>query len=352
MLLNIDCDNEVILTDLICQSRFSTIFAGNFRGKPVAVKRVDFERLHESIKYTSTKDALEKLHFPDCHENVLNLIHISYKDGMWYYFISFRMKNWNISFSCFRNFVTEKCDGSLNDYFEKLPRNDVKVLPCTISCVVQIAHGLSWLHAKDRVHGDIKPENILILKNDGEWKYKIGLPGVTEFVEGETERFLNNKSQPMMSPEVMKGEKPTKESDCFSSGILFFFIATNGKHPCGLRPDQFTKIEMMERNFNFACKLKTCLFSFHFFWFAFVFSVGFMWPEESKNQTHHRKSDKTWEIWEDGNVNCELWAFNMKIHEANLRSFWCSCLAWIQKDSTWIVDKRLFHECQHVISWI
>lgn len=76
MLLNIDCDNEVISTDVICQSRFSKIFAGNFRGKPVAVKRVDFERLHESIKYTSTKDALEKLHFPDCHENVLNLTHI------------------------------------------------------------------------------------------------------------------------------------------------------------------------------------------------------------------------------------------------------------------------------------
>ena len=167
----------------------------------------------------------------------------------------------------------ERCCGSLFDHFEK--RVEI-VLPSHIDGFFQLADGLNSYHLQGEVHGDIKPENILISNENGTLKYKIGLIGVTRYEQYKIDKFPasqwkdGKQSELMKAPELLgTHSNPTQSSDCFSLGIVLHKIITNGKNPFqGVKMEDggegLLDINLIKGVFKLEGDFFCCSFSFHF----------------------------------------------------------------------------------------
>ena len=122
--------------------------------------------------------------------------------------------------------VMELVEGSSLAALGKTPAALEKVL----AIGSQIAHAMAAAHEHGIVHGDIKPENIM-LRHDGYIKvldfglaHRVIAAGVSaaQPAFGGTMRY--------MSPEQARGESLTPASDIFSFGLVLFELAA-GRHP-------------------------------------------------------------------------------------------------------------------------
>lgn len=135
-------------------------------------------------------------------------------------------------FSIYQNqpfLVMPYCEkGSLASYVGKI-QDEIDVW----KCIRDIAGGLEYLHGKDIVHRDIKPNNILLADN--------GLCMITDFGESETikttlrrlsTRNHSNKggSIPYMAPERFEGASSVKASDIYALGVSLYELL-EGKLP-------------------------------------------------------------------------------------------------------------------------
>lgn len=109
-----------------------------------------------------------------------------------------------------------------------------KGLP-TKSELVNFAIGLldavSMLHARDLIHRDIKPDNVML--RNGEWAKPVLIDfGLSRPVSGGTMTLYPQRvgSVPWMSPEQLQGNKARKAADLWACGIILFSLAT-GRHP-------------------------------------------------------------------------------------------------------------------------
>ncbi len=92
----------------------------------------------------------------------------------------------------------------------------------------QMARGLAAAHAESIVHGDIKPENVMI-RGDGYIKIlDFGISRQNAAQAGAD--GLPAGTVGYMSPEQVRGEALTPASDLFSLGVALLELAT-GKHP-------------------------------------------------------------------------------------------------------------------------
>ena len=91
-----------------------------------------------------------------------------------------------------------------------------------ISLATDIAIGLAALHHHGIIHGDIKPENILIFKNEEQCKAKIADFGHS-LLDNGVERYLPGGTQAYAAPE-WKCCAPTnllRQTDIYSYGLVF-----------------------------------------------------------------------------------------------------------------------------------
>ncbi len=93
----------------------------------------------------------------------------------------------------------------------------------------QTAHALTTAHAHGIVHGDIKPENILV-RPDGYVKVlDFGLARQVAADDRSSAYGLTTGTLRYMSPEQVRGEPLTPASDIFSFGLVLYELAT-GQH--------------------------------------------------------------------------------------------------------------------------
>jgi serine/threonine-protein kinase len=93
---------------------------------------------------------------------------------------------------------------------------------------IQICRGLSYSHANEIVHRDIKPQNIRIVGNG---KVKIMDFGIARSLTSTMTTTGAVIGTPFyMSPEQIQGRHVDKRSDIFSFGVLFYELLT-GKKP-------------------------------------------------------------------------------------------------------------------------
>lgn len=94
---------------------------------------------------------------------------------------------------------------------------------------LQLLQGLSAIHEKYIVHGDLKPGNALIKKNGG-----VGICdfGRSIIYDNRTESTVKPGTYVYSSPESLT-ESPhdTRKSDVFSMGCILHFILNGEKHP-------------------------------------------------------------------------------------------------------------------------
>lgn len=111
-----------------------------------------------------------------------------------------------------------------------------------VQLLLGIAKGLEYLHSRNPpvVHGDIKPENILLSDQGEPLLTDFGLSAILEDEMMYSASRSMGGSTPWMSPECMLGEPGSRQSDVYSFGNLAFTIMTRTLPHAGLTPNQIT----------------------------------------------------------------------------------------------------------------
>jgi serine/threonine protein kinase len=120
-----------------------------------------------------------------------------------------------------RYLVTDYCEGgSLRNLLES---GRQIALVEVLQPILDILSGLDYIHEHQVVHGDIKPENILLQPNPQGWIAKISDFGIAKF-EREIARGMGlggTGSPAYMAPECFYG-KSTQASDLYAVGVILF----------------------------------------------------------------------------------------------------------------------------------
>ena len=122
--------------------------------------------------------------------------------------------------------VMELIDGiTLKQYMEKKGRLNWRE---TVHFATNIAKALEHAHSRGLVHRDIKPHNVMVLKNGS---VKVADFGIARLMENETTMTKEALgSVHYISPEQAKGGRVDNRSDLYSLGVVMYEMIT-GKTP-------------------------------------------------------------------------------------------------------------------------
>ncbi len=177
------------------------------KNRPVAVKMLKDEiaRDTQAVKrFINESKAVAML----SHPNIVNIFDVSVKDNLKY-------------------IVMELVDGiTLKNYMIKKGALSFKEV---ISITEQILRALEHAHAKGIVHRDIKPQNIMLLKNGS---IKVTDFGIAKLPDAETVTMTDKAIGTVfyISPEQASGRQIDHRSDLYSLGATMYEMAT-GKLP-------------------------------------------------------------------------------------------------------------------------
>ncbi|KAI0385654.1 hypothetical protein F5Y04DRAFT_154210 [Hypomontagnella monticulosa] len=244
-------------------SNGTIVFAGKFHGRDVAVKRMLTQ--FWDIATQETQLLLESDH----HPNVIRYFAMSKNDSFLY-------------------IALELCQASLSDIIEKpamyrdLAQAGEMDLPRVL---LQIAHGLGFLHDLRIVHRDLKPQNILVtMGRDGKPRLLVSDFGLCKKLEGGQSSFgattahaagtsgwrapellldddaresstmsiasTHSDSSQLVSADVMPNRRATRSIDIFSLGLVFFYVLTKGLHPFDCGDRYMREVNIRKGQFN------------------------------------------------------------------------------------------------------
>ncbi len=172
--------------------------------------------------------------------------------------------------------MLELCAATLAQYLVK--DYNGPELPLDDLVLYQIANGLHYIHSRNLVHRDVKPDNILIsmttpvqmkLSDFGFVKKtshrgtfeQSGLKGTEKWMAPEILELVikMEESRDSTSEELPHG---TIQSDTFAAGCVFFYFLTRGKHPFGNSyqiPGNILKNKPIELNKHNQSKYLICI---------------------------------------------------------------------------------------------
>lgn len=136
------------------------------------------------------------------HPNIVNVYDVGEDNGIYY-------------------IVMELVEGiTLKEYIQKKGR----LLPeQAIDFSIQIAQGLEVAHQNHTIHRDIKPQNIIVSKNDG---IKVTDFGIARAASSNTMTANAMGSVHYISPEQARGGFSDERSDIYSLGITMYEMVT------------------------------------------------------------------------------------------------------------------------------
>jgi len=105
--------------------------------------------------------------------------------------------------------------------------NENKILPVAqvLDVIIQVAQGLSYAHEHEIVHRDVKPSNVMVVR-DGH--VKITDFGIARMASAavRTQTGMVLGSPKYMSPEQVLGKVTDQRSDIFSLGVMLYEMLT------------------------------------------------------------------------------------------------------------------------------
>ena len=143
-------------------------------------------------------------------------------------------------FEILRYFILELCAASLADYISDKYNGP---MPQERDSLIDMAQGVRYIHSKNLVHRDIKPDNVLISVKDevllkisdfgcskqsheGQFLLSSRISGTEIYLAPEILEIINKKQSPL-------GIKMINASDVFALGCTFVMFLTRGTHPFG-----------------------------------------------------------------------------------------------------------------------
>ena len=118
--------------------------------------------------------------------------------------------------------VMELIDGiTLKQYMERRGRLNWRE---SLHFITQIMKGLSHAHSRGIVHRDIKPQNIMVLRDGSVKVTDFGIACLSNSANTMTQEALG--SVPYISPEQAKGNRPDARSDIYSAGVVLYEMLT------------------------------------------------------------------------------------------------------------------------------
>ncbi len=122
----------------------------------------------------------------------------------------------------------ELIDGKPLD--EVVERAEVLPLRDAVVMGVQLARALGYAHERGIVHRDIKPGNIMVLKDRKSVKVTdFGIAHIDEGAQQRTQVGALLGTPQYMSPEQARGDKVDGRSDLFSAGIVLYQMITGSR---------------------------------------------------------------------------------------------------------------------------
>ena len=119
--------------------------------------------------------------------------------------------------------VMELIEGiTLKQYMEKRGQLNWRE---TLHFVTQIMRGLRHAHSRGIVHRDIKPQNIMVLRDGSVKVADFGIACLSDSNETLTQEALG--SVHYISPEQAKGDRIDARSDIYSAGVVLYELLTN-----------------------------------------------------------------------------------------------------------------------------
>lgn len=157
------------------------------------------------------------------HPNIVNIYDVSVKDNVKYIVMEY------VEGITLKNYMTRK--GTLS--FREI-----------MSYTEQILHALEHAHQKGIVHRDIKPQNIMLLKNG---IIKVMDFGIAKLPNAETVTMTDKAIGTVyyISPEQVSGKPIDARSDLYALGVLMYEMAT-GKLP--FTADSPVSVALMQVN--------------------------------------------------------------------------------------------------------
>ena len=218
------------VTEEVSRGSMGIVYLGHdpFIDRPVALKVA----LAESLNDPDTGERFRKMFFNEAHTagmlmhpNVISIFDAGVDEN-----------------NCY--IVMEYIDGG--DTLKSYCSGD-NLLPIekVVEIIFKCAKALDYAHRQGVVHRDIKPSNILVTKDHD---VKIGDFSIAEInkldmTETKPEGMMG--SPRYMSPEQLKEEEVTSQTDLFSLGIVMYELLA-GKHP--FTTDKFSRLVTMILN--------------------------------------------------------------------------------------------------------
>lgn len=138
------------------------------------------------------------------HPNIVNIFDVSVKDNLKYIVMEY------IEGITLKNYMTRRGTLSFRE---------------TVSYSEQILRALEHAHSKGIVHRDIKPQNIMLLKNG---LIKVTDFGIAKLPNSETLTMTDKTIGTVhyISPEQASGRETNQSSDLYSLGVLMYEMST------------------------------------------------------------------------------------------------------------------------------
>ena len=118
--------------------------------------------------------------------------------------------------------VMELIDGiTLKQYMEKRGQLNWRE---SLHFITQIMRGLSHAHSRGIIHRDIKPQNIMVLRDGSVKVADFGIACLADSAQTLTQEALG--SVHYISREQARGDRPDARSDIYSSGVVLYEMLT------------------------------------------------------------------------------------------------------------------------------